>query len=60
MQKYAIENFRLIAYGKFSKIVTSNWLKKLYIQVYNQGLILEEAKVAAISGLPFESFALFW
>jgi len=32
----------------------------LYIQVYNQGLILEEAKVAAISGLPFESFALFW
>jgi len=27
---------------------------------YNQRLILEEAKVAVISGLPFESFALFW
>ena len=28
MQKQSIENFRLIAYGKFSKIVTSAWLKK--------------------------------
>ena len=28
MQKYSIENFPLIAYGKFSKIATSNWLKK--------------------------------
>jgi len=28
--------------------------------MYNQGLILEEAKVAVILGLPFESFALFW
>ena len=33
-------------------------LKKLYM--YNQGLILGEAKEAVISGLPFKSSALFW
>jgi len=52
--KHSSENFRLIAFGKFSKIVTS---EKFYI--YNQGVILEEAKQGIISGLPFESFARF-
>jgi len=36
----------------------TRWTEKFYI--YNQGLILAEAKEAVISDLPFESFALFW
>jgi len=54
--KHSSENFRLIAYGNFSKIVNS-WIEKFYI--YNQGVILGEAKEGVISGLPFESFARF-
>jgi len=53
----SIENFRLVSYGEFSKIVTS-WTEKI-LHIYNQGLISGEAKEAVISGLPFESFALF-
>ena len=35
------------------------WTEKI-IYIYNQGLIFGEAKKTVISGLPFETFALFW
>jgi len=37
----------------------TSWTEK-FLYIYNQGLLLGEAKEAVISGLPFENFALFW
>jgi len=51
----SFKSFRLIAHGKFNKIVFF-FTEKFY--TYNQGWVLGETNEAVVSGHRFESFGL--